>query len=131
LPVTSPRAQARVHHRRREAEIIRRIGHAVQRRAIEIERRHVAAARDLVRGLRRNDAATRFRFSERDLDLGAARDQREVGKNRPHALGAESVAEQQRVEDGGRGGHGHGRFLDRAGGERIRRGGNNVGLADF
>ena len=82
---------------------------------LEIERRDVAAACDLVGRLRRNDAAARLGARERDLHLGVALNEREVGKHRPHALGAERVAEQERVEDGGRGDYGHGRFLKSAG----------------
>ena len=76
---------------------------------IEIQRRDVGPLRDLVRGLRRNHAAARLGLRQRDLDLGVAGDQAEIRKHLAHGRRAEGVAEQDGIEDGGRGregGHG-------------------------
>src|SRR5262249_9549577 len=72
--------------------------------SLEVERGDVGALRDRTRRVGWNHAAARFRLGQGDLDLGVARDQALVGKHPPHRVGAERVAEQERVEDGGGGG---------------------------
>ncbi len=70
---------------------------------VEVERLEAAARGDLVRGLGRDDAAGRLGPGEGDLDLDEALDQGMVGEDRAHRRGAERVAEQERVDDGGGG----------------------------
>ena len=77
---------------------------------IEIQRRHIGPFRDLLRSVPRNHAAARLGFCQRDLDLGIAGNQAEVRKHLAHRRSAESIAEQDEVEDSGRSReNGHGR----------------------
>src|SRR5262249_5262716 len=79
---------------------------------IEIELRDVGPPRNFFRRLGRDDRPARLRPGERDLDLDVTRDEREVGEHLAHALGAEGIAEQDRVEHRGRCGEcGHEVFL--------------------
>jgi hypothetical protein len=75
---------------------------------VEIQRRHVGALSDLLRGFRRDHAAPRLGLRQCDLDLGVAGDQGDIGKYLAHGWRAEGIAEEYRVDDsrGGRkGGH--------------------------
>ena len=76
---------------------------------VEIQRRDVGPLGDLVGRLRRDHAAARLGLRQRDLDLGVAGDQAEIRKHLAHGRRPEGVAEQDGIEDGGRGregGHG-------------------------
>ena len=85
----------------RQDRIADDIGLAAQQ--VEIERRNIGSFGDLLGGLRRDHAAARLGLRQRNLDLGVARDQAEIGKHLAHRRRAEGVAEQDGVEDGGRG----------------------------
>ncbi len=85
----------------RQDRIADEVGLATQQ--LDIEFGGVGAPGDLVGGGLRNDADPRLGLGERDLDLDIARDQRGVGEDVAHRRGAEGVAEQKRVENGGSG----------------------------
>jgi hypothetical protein len=87
----------RVHQRQdRIADIV-----GLLAQEIEVECSDVGTRRDCRGRFSGNDAAFRLRLRQRDLDLGIAANERVVGKHFAHARGAEGVAEQERVEDGG------------------------------
>jgi hypothetical protein len=85
----------------RQDRIADNVGLAAEQ--IEIQRRDVGLSSDVLRRLRWDHAAARLRLGQRDLDFGIARDQAEVGKHLAHPRRAESIAEQNGVENGGRG----------------------------
>jgi DNA-binding GntR family transcriptional regulator len=89
-----------VHERQdRVADDVGLLPHVIEVDAVELR-----LACDRVGGLDRDHAAARLGAGERDLDLDVALDQRAVGQDLAHAFGAESVAEQDEVDDGA--GHG-------------------------
>jgi len=93
----------------RQDRIADEIGLAAEQ--VEIERRDIRPFRDRLRRLRRDHAAACLGFGQRDLHLGIAGDQADVGKQLAHRRRAEGVAKQQGVENGGgRGGGAHGRL---------------------
>ena len=73
---------------------------------IEVELVDLRAGGDLLGGFGRDHPTACLGACQRHLDLDVARDQGVVGEDLPHARGAERVAEQDAVEDGG--GHGNG-----------------------
>ena len=91
----------------RQDRIADDIGLAAQQ--IEVERGNLGPSRDRLRRLRRDHGAARLGLRQRDFDLGVARDQAKIGKHLAHGGRAEGIAEQDGIEDGGRGrerGHG-------------------------
>jgi hypothetical protein len=84
----------------RQDRIADDIGLAAQQ--VEIERRDIGPFRDRLRRLRRDHAAARLGFRQRDLHLGIARYQADVGEHFAHGRRAEGIAKQDGVENGGR-----------------------------
>src|SRR4051812_36984030 len=68
---------------------------------VEVERGGVGLGRDLLGRFGRDDTAARLGTRQRDLHFNVARDQGVVGKDLAHAWGAEGIAKQDGVENGG------------------------------
>src|SRR4029078_5861690 len=85
----------------RQNRIADDIGLAAQQ--VEVERRDIRSFGDLLRGLNRYHAAARFGLGKLYLDFVVTRDQAEIRKHLAHRRRTEGVAEQDGVEDGGRG----------------------------
>ena len=99
---------------------------------IEIERGNLGPSRDRLRRLRRDDGAARLGLRQRNLDLGVARDQAKIGKYRAHGGRAEGIAEQDGIEDGGRGRErGHGAHRLRLWRRRERSANSGIGGYSF